>query len=205
MNKLARILLIIGLLLPLVLTPPSGQACTCDLAIAVMMWQPPADSFAESAAVFEGTVTGRDAPHSFEHHLYRYWSFYTHGYPRIRSLTEPLIRSMANPNSIVVFEVTRSWKGVTHEQIEITTRSCDMNLFMGETYLVYGSLDSNGRLKSDGCFQSKPVDFAAGDLKFLESQPTIPLTSRPLDYGRWLCLTSPLLIIGLFLIWRRWR
>lgn len=206
MHKLARILIITGLLLPLLLTPQSAQACTCDLAIVVMEWRPPAESFAKSAAVFEGQVIRWDAPHRVEHHLYRYWSFYTHGYPHIRSLTEPLIRALANPNPAVVFEVKRSWKGVGYKQIEVTTRSCGTNLFVGETYLVYGFLDSNSRLTSDGCFQSKAVDFAEPDLNYLESQPTIPLIPSPFQLGRWLCLTAPLLlIIGAFFIGRQKR
>lgn len=80
-------------------------------------------------------------------------------------------------NPFVVFDVEKSWKSVTSDEITVNFKNgmCgDMNFQEGARYLVY-SYEYEGDLYTGVCTRTSLVSSAAQDLKFLENKETLPL------------------------------
>ncbi len=122
-----------------------------SLACSCMMTGTPAEHLGVFDAVFEGEVT------EIEHNTRGVTDFYE-----------------------IEFKVSRAWKGVTHDEIEIETSdssaSCGFNFVEGKKYIVYAN-DEEGRLTVNICSRTALVDDAREDLDYLNTVATIDLES----------------------------
>ncbi len=202
MNKINRYRLVICLTLLAFqfATPSRASACSC------VMPGTPAEEFSVFAAVFSGKVTGVSSNSNpvisifsrmleelgqYPSFLYRY-EFY--GYD-------------------VTFDVQKSWKGISTTRITLKTGGgggdCGYLFNTGDTYLVYGwQSDSFDDLGASICSRTTEISYAAEDLSYLNTLPTLTLTPV-VDYS-WLCWVAPATVIpiaaiGLALRWYRKR
>lgn len=72
----------------------------------------------------------------------------------------------------VTMEVTRSWKGITTKQVEITTRSssaaCGVNFQVGQEFIVYAYKDSETNTMSASlCSRTQMTAGKSDDEKYL--------------------------------------
>jgi hypothetical protein len=74
----------------------------------------------------------------------------------------------------VTFSITRTWKGVAEEKVEVLTGTddgnCGYKFKVGSTYLVYASgatVDEKTQLSTGICHRTRPVDKADEDFKEL--------------------------------------
>lgn len=131
-----------GMAFSLINAVPNAAACSC------IMPESPQQTLQKSAAVFTGRVTGMtgevDGPLGFG-------------------------GSSADP-VIVSFDVSRAWKGITENRVEIITAqssaSCGYRFEKGKEYLVY-AYESEGKLSTGLCSRNALLADAAGDLNAL--------------------------------------
>lgn len=178
-NKIGRWLLVMGLVLPWVLVPKQAYACSC------VELSSPEVGFNQSAAVFEGTVTAVSRPSQLQYFVDELISYvpFVGGHNFYDWY-----------NTAVTIDVHQAWKGVDVDQVTLFTGrgggDCGYGFTVGGNYLVYAyeHYESEGRLVTDICSNTKPAGSAADDLVFLSTQPTLPLTAAPWDFRGMGCL-----------------
>ncbi len=166
---------------------PTGYACSCAVSQTVE------DEMQRSSAVFSGRVIEITDVNKFK-----------------------VSKSSGDPMA-VLFEVNKSWKGVSQSQVIVhTVRSeatCGYEFQENEDYLVYTE-ENEGKLTTSICSRTTPLVLAQADLDQLGEgeQPTEKVNFRDASDGEsmyiiWL-VVGLAVIVGIFLIKRfrrHWR
>jgi hypothetical protein len=167
-----RIMVCVALLVSQFTIPTPVSACSCVLP------GPPIDAFRDYAAVFRGKVTEISRNYS----------------PAISHIYRTLETLNLRPNYFyenkswgydVTFKVYRSWKNVGTTSVILRTGSgggdCGYVFNRGDDYLVYAyelNDDANNELEVSMCSRTTEISGAAEDLSYLNTIPTLPLTSE---------------------------
>jgi hypothetical protein len=174
--------------------PRPAAACTC------MQPASPPGAFAQTPAIFSGTVTR-----------------ITSGKTGPARILDPLlhwlgvgITSSADPLSVSV-QVITAWKGVTATPVSVRTAtsgaSCGYRFVVGQPYLIY-AFDDGAQLSTGLCTRTAPLSQAAADLAFLQTVPALTVAPAPAsDLLLQLCLSLAGFLAGIPLLWlwSRWR
>jgi len=142
-------------LLPLVLpvlligaSPSSVNACQCNRTLA------PCEEFPQASAVFIGRVID-----SAEQ----------------RTETDSDGNKRTYDVGIIRFEVEKVFKGIEYRIVEIHSGTngadCGYWFTRGERYLIYAYGDQPGRLGTNVCARTRPVEQATEDLQYLKNPP----------------------------------
>ncbi|HSH02079.1 MAG TPA: hypothetical protein VLL52_06120 [Anaerolineae bacterium] len=170
MKRYLIILLTITLLLfqP---SPPPLYACSCTTEPI-----PPAVAYADATDVFIGHVTKVTPPYP--------WSDST-----LNKIRHFLGIPKESPTSYeMTLQVIKSWKGVDTSTVTVkydVYDSCSSYLDDQTTYLVYAYNWGDDTLYTYHCSRTRLALYAASDLDYLNSLPTIPLQSTDSDYSHW--------------------
>lgn len=156
LRRLFRLLVIGILLASLLAQPKPASACSCALP------DPPPVAFTNAHAVFVGDVTAINDPT---------WLARTF-------LFLPIVYSSADP-TLVHFQVSDSWKGVTTTTVTIRTAvggaSCGYSFDLGKQYVVYAYQYSR-ELETNICTRTSEAALATTDLNYLNTLPKLALT-----------------------------
>jgi hypothetical protein len=148
---------------------PQGMArCRCALR------DTPAVAFANTPAVFSGTVTRFDRGSA------------------LSQLFEPLrewlgLAPAPGANRLqAVVQVSTAWKGVRQSPVVVTTEGgarCGHPFESGQQYLIYAHEDGDGMLNVSLCSRTGDLSRARADRAFLQTQAPLPVTQGALAPG----------------------
>lgn len=137
--------LLVSVAILMLAAPRDLAACSCVADI------PLCESFWAADVVFEGEVTAVEQM------------------PASKGVTDLFAQRR------VQFAVTRVWRGQPADSIDVMTGSgggdCGYGFRKGRKYLVYAA-EHEGRLTTNICSPTKPLDRAAQDLEYLQSATT---------------------------------
>ena len=141
---------------------PGALACTCGPP------PNPALAFASNSLIFRGTVTKRVDRANF---LRRTWA---HLQELIGAPEFTLEADAKSLGFLVEFEVQRVWRGTRERRIKLFTGrgngDCGVPFEVGRQYLVYGRCDADGDCYTFFCGRTRPIEYAAEDLRYLASK-----------------------------------
>ncbi len=169
--------------------PRPASACSC------IMQGPPADEFAQSDAVFTGTVIKTDDNYSL------LFSILDKILGRIGMQSYSFYRNDKYWGRSIFFTVMDSWKGVTETIVEADTDygggDCGYAFVIGNDYLVYAyhAYGQPGNyLVTSICSRNSELSFATEDLTYLNTLPTLPLNPSLGLIGLLIGRIAPILI-----------
>ena len=158
----------------LFLAAPARPAWACSCA----MPGGPDEAMHSAQAVFTGTVTGVNTTSRVDFFaLVREWLRLS---PALYGLPDQVRVTLA---------VTGSWKGVTSTPVAVATGfgggDCGYSFAAGQSYLIYAYGSGDG-LTTHICTRTAEISQAAGDLAYLQTQPTLAVSPARAPVV-WLC------------------
>ena len=191
MKKILQLLIALTLLVGMVAFPIPASACSCAMPGT------PQQAIIQADAVFIGNVVGSGTNlfRNFQNFLAQYVPSIPYHFSGSRTFT---------------FNVSQSWKGVTQNSVTLTTgfgdADCGYSFTLGTDYVVY-AYHSGAELSTNICTRTAQVGYAAQDLAYLNTLPSLSLTNSYLAYITPLICTGVLAgsILFVFLFIRRRR
>jgi hypothetical protein len=200
-STMVRLVIAVLLFFMMFATPQPARACSCAPSGS------PSMGVSQSDAVFSGKVTN-----------------ITDNNNVITSFFAKIVLKMGVKQYIaykerfgghkITFAVKDSWKLVDTTAIQVNTgyggADCGYEFSVGNDYLIYAS-HAYGKpgnyLVTSICSRTTDMASATGDLAFLKTMPTIPLTQAPPSWGSILVIAIPVILIFLVVLilfaWRR--
>lgn len=161
--NLQRLSVVIGLAIAFAVLPVDAGACSC---VASPNGSPPCESLWASDAVFVGRVLSVTTVPDLEADLRTpAWARFRHS---------------------VTFDVTDVFNGAVRSRTDVLTdtssSSCGYPFDQGHEYLVHASLSSGGRLETDLCAGTRPIEQASEAVAYGRALAKQPSGGRILGY-----------------------